>query len=168
MKKNLFNFVLIFIVTISLSGCGSKTSVSSSKNVPVTYHELNFNIPDYFNKSEEYSGDALMYDWDDLGGKNMNSCFLNVNASTDYGNSHTEMIKSELEEGYGAENIEPTIKTINGVDWTIGTYTKSKTTFYRYFASYNGKLYVISYDDIGSGEVCKEAFDIISSSLKFN
>ena len=167
MKKKIFIFMLMAGIVLTISGCGTKPTTSNS--ISATYQELSFNMPDYFEKSEGIEGDMDFYDWDDVDGERKNSCSLSIVASTDYGNSKEETVKSDLGiYGGTTDEIKINTKTINGTEWTTGSYTTGNATYYKYIATHNGKEYTVSYDDVGSGNICGEAFDIISNSLNFN
>ena len=169
MKKKIFIFMLMVGIVLTISGCGTKPT--SSNSVSAKYQELSFNMPDYFEKTEGLEGDIDMdfYDWDDIDGERKNICSLSFVSMPDYGNSKEETIKSVLGIlGGTTDEIKITTKTINGTEWTTGSYTTGNATYYKYIATHNGKEYTVSYDDVGSGNICWEAFDTISNSLKFN
>ena len=167
MRKKIFILVVVVGAVLTITGCGTKPTDSNS--VSAIYQELSFNIPDYLEKSQKIEGDTDFYHWDDADGERKNSCSLSIFASTDYGTSKEEKVKRDLEiYGGTSDEITITTKKINGTEWTIGSYTRGNTTYFKYLTSHNGKVYTVSYDDVGSGNICGEAFDIISNSLKFN
>ena len=67
------------------------------------------------------------------------------------------------------DDIEYSSKTINGITWTTGYYTKGIKLFSYYYATnYNNTRYKFKFDDFGSGDLCNQAFEKIANSLRLN
>ena len=66
------------------------------------------------------------------------------------------------------EDVNVSTTTINGNVWTVAEVSTSKSKYSSYVIVKDDILYEVLYDDIGSGNICGEAFNTIVNSLKFN
>jgi len=162
MKK--FSLLIMVVMLLVLSGCGKNRDVDFSKTETVTFHDLTVEMPKAFTVDEENSDeDMQFYYYVDDG--NYNGCMLYF-AISNYPKSN---MKEAIQEGFlDKTDFTYNEKNINGYKWSVG-YREESIKFNQtyYVINKNGKEYVLSYDDFGSGKKCAEALKVIEKSLKF-
>ncbi len=168
MKK----LLVIFAAVLLLTECGSK-SLDVTKTKADKFNELNYSVPEAFEKKDaekiETSGDMVFsdftYSFDTIAsnGKYDDACYLSFFYDTGF-NDYTLEKYAEIFH----ENETGTKKTINGVEWYIIKEPFSeKMLEYYYYAKYGNKWYEVSYSDLGSGNICGDALNVIENSLTF-
>lgn len=58
--------------------------------------------------------------------------------------------------------------TIGGENWAVVEITKEKAKYNSYAIVKDDVVYILQYNDVGSGDICEQALDIILNSVKFN
>ena len=163
-KKVSFIFILLLLI---ITGCSSENDILSS-TTSVNFEKLLFEIPSSFKSDED--GNMNFYSWDDFEGERKNSCSLNVSTSPSY--DFTDVKESAYENvSYMAsspEDVKISTVTINGNVWIVAEVSTKKAKYSSYVIEKDNLLYNLGYDDIGSGDICGQALDIIVNSLKFN
>ncbi len=171
MKKKLLIAVLC-VASILLTACGSN-SIDLNKTKTDKFNALSYKVPSDFKKSStDKNSDSgslhfsdYSYDYAKMGsnGKYDDLCSLSF-FYDDYGTDYTL-------ERYAAIYHDDTVgtkKTINGVEWYIIKEPFSeKMLEYYYYAKYGNKWYEVSYSDLGSGNICGDALNVIENSLTF-
>ena len=143
-----------------LLGCGKKEIVKKEKDY--TMGDLTFKIPSSF-KEESNNSSMLAFSYSDKEMKN--GCYLTVMSNDYYKQDLEEEVKGNI-----YSDGEPTIDTVSigNKEWKLAKLTVSeKATYYSYAAVQNNKLYTMTYDDVGTGDYCNTAYNIIINSLKF-
>ena len=166
MKKKVCLFASFILLSFVTVGCSSNEDVISST---VTYQseDLVYDVPSSFEAT--VSSPTNYYHWDDMDGERKNSCDFDVTTSSSLGGVASDYAYSNI--AY-MENDGNTINTftttINGESWAVAEVTKEKAKYSSYAIVKDGILYLLQYDDVGSGDVCGQTFDTIINSLKFN
>ncbi len=171
-------YLLLSIVSVALlTACGASGGLFSTTFEEKVNGDLAFNIPSEFKKvdmekEDDDSGETNLhfsdfyysYENKASNGKFDDLCSLSYFYDTSRADETLEgyaNIFKDQEEEY--EN-----KTINGIEWRIGTKVISeKMTDYTYYAKHDGVFYAIEYSSGGKGDHCEKALDIITNSFKF-
>lgn len=168
MKKKYGLSVLFVLLLVVVVGCSSDNNNVLSNTTSVTTEKLTMEVPSSFERST--NGDAVVYSWDDFDGERKNSCSLRIYSSQSYSFTNVEE-KARNNVNYmvtSPEDVNVSTTTINGNVWTVAEVSTSKSKYSSYVIVKDDILYEVLYDDIGSGDICGEAFNTIVNSLKFN
>lgn len=162
MKKILISLIAIVSIFM-ITGCGSKSNEPQGEDINVSLGDLKLKLPSVFEKGEESSSDMIFYDYTSEDMKNACMMYISV------WNVPSTNIKEDIKTGLlNSNNINYSDKNINGNNWTIGSvYESEKYSKYFYAINYNNNFYQISYEDGGSGDLCKKYLNTIENSLNF-
>lgn len=159
MKK--VNLFLIIFMMLVLSGCGK--NLNFTKTNTIKFHNLTLEIPAVFKTDNENNDENIIfYTYDD---NDKNYCMLDISVSYYTKSDLKAIIREELLD----KDFVFSEKDINGYKWSIGYIEEDvKHNQTVYAINNDNKEYLISYDDLGSGEDCSKLLKIIEKELKFN
>ena len=160
--KKISLFITIFLLLI-ISGCASTSEeVDFNKTKTITLDALSVEVPEIFELGKVSNSEYIYYTYLDDG--KYNNCTVSLSKSNYPMSSLKEIVQSEFLDKLDFTYSE---KTINGQKWGVG-YLESSAKYSQtiYGTIYNGKEYVVHYDDLGSGDDCAKVLSIIEKSIK--